>query len=177
MGELLALRWRDVDFDEKVVHIAGTMTYLAGEGLSIQEPKTEGGRRAIALTSLGIDALRAHRKRQNEERLAVGPHWQEQDLVFCNGVGGPLDGRNLVRSDFYPLLKRAGLPPVRFHDLRHSVATFLISLGVPLSIVADILGHSSTRVTGDVYSHVSVGMQRQGMDALDTHLRPRQIIG
>lgn len=173
LGELLALRWKDIDLDDKVLRINGTMQYIGG-ALSIQTPKTEGSRRAIALTSLGVDALRAHRKRQAEERLAIGPDWEDGDLVFCTPIGGPIDGRTLLRSDFYPLLARAGVPRVRFHDLRHSAATFLVSLGVPMAVVAQILGHSSIRVTGDTYSHVSVAMQRQAMNDLDALLRKRQ---
>jgi integrase len=163
-----------VDLDEKVLRIVGSMTYTKGGSLSIAEPKTEGSRRSVALTALGIDALRAHRRRQYAARLALGPAWDDTyDLVFCNEIGGPIDGRTLLRGSFYPLLDRAGLPRVRFHDLRHSAATFLVSLGIPLTIVADILGHSSTRVTGDVYTHVSVEMQRAAADALDALLRPR----
>jgi integrase len=109
--------------------------------------------------------------------VAAAACWHDLDLIFCNGAGGPLDGRNLIRSDFYPLLVRASLPRVRFHDLRHSSATLLLSLGVPLSIVVDILGHSSTRVTGDTYTHVSVTMHRQAVDQLDTSLRPRRVSG
>jgi integrase len=79
-----------------------------------------------------------------------------------------------LRTGFYPLLARAGVPRVRFHDLRHSAATFLVSRGVPIAVVAQILGHSSIRVTGGTYSHVSIEMQRQAMNDLDALLRNRQ---
>lgn len=171
--ELLALTWATVDLDGASVEVRGNLQRIERK-LTITAPKTDASRRHVALTSLAVDALRRHRVRHAEERLAKGPLWDDLGLIFCRGDGSPLEGTSMLRTDFYPLLERAGLPRVRFHDLRHSTATLLMSLGIDLKIISEILGHSSVRITGDVYTHVSLEMQRPAAHALDTLLRRRQ---
>jgi integrase len=97
----------------------------------------------------------------------VGAAWVDQDLIFANGVGGPLERQNIQTRSFKPLLKRAGLPNIRFHDLRHSAATLLLSLGEHPKVVQERLGHSTIAVTLDVYSHILPSMQQQSADRLD----------
>jgi integrase len=122
------------------------------------EPKTANARRTLPLiTAAGlsvVDVLRAHRKRQAEERLAVEPAWQDNNLVFCNAIGGPLEHTNAERRCFAPLVKRAGVPLIRFHDLRHSAATNLLTAGVPVEVVSRMLGHSDIATTLRIYRHV-----------------------
>ena len=123
----------------------------------------------MALTRAAVDALRRHRARQLEERLAAIA-WEDNGLVFANEVGRPVEATNLLRRSFHPLLERAGLPHIRFHDLRHTAATLLLAQGMHPKIVAEMLGHSAIAVTLDLYSHVTPTMQRQAADAMDAIL-------
>jgi integrase len=104
----------------------------------------------------------------------VGATWTDRDLVFCNGLGGPLPPYRLVKGRFRPLLRRAGLPPIRFHDLRHTAATRLLEQGVHPKVVSELLGHASVAITLDIYSHVSPDLQRQAVRAIDA-LFARQV--
>ena len=136
----------------------------------IVEPKTASSRRQIALTQTAVESLRRHRVAQAEERLALGGAWEDNDLVFANEVGRPIEVRNAMRRSFLPLLKRAGLPRIRFHDLRHTAATLLLGQGVHPKVVAEMLGHSRISTTLDLYSHVTPTMQRQAAEALEAAL-------
>lgn len=168
-GELLALRWTNVDLNKGAVQVTGTLQ-LTGDGFAIAETKTAKSRRQVLLTKTAIDALRQHRIAQAAARLRMGPAWTDNDLVFANEVGGFVDAGNLVRRSFFPLLKRAGIRRVRFHDLRHSAATLLLSQGVHPKIVSEMLGHSQIAITMDLYSHVTPTMQRQAAEAMDAVL-------
>jgi integrase len=120
----------------------------------------------VVLSELAVTALAEHRERQAAEREQQGAQWEEQGLVFPNSVGGPLDPHNLRQRSFFPLLDRAGLPRIRFHDLRHSCATLLLSEGVHPKIVSDLLGHSQIGITLDLYSHVTATMQAVAAEAM-----------
>lgn len=122
------------------------------------------------LTPLAVAALERQRLRQAEQRAQAGERWQEQELVFTNRVGKPVDPWGVDRRHFYPLLERAGLPRIRFHELRHTTGALLISLGVPLSQVQRILGHGQISVTADIYGHVMPEMQRDAMGRLNAAL-------
>jgi integrase len=135
-----------------------------------REPKTKQSRRTIALGESVVRALRNHRKVQLEQRLLAGADWQENGLVFATRTGRPLDGVN-VTKDFKRLLKNSGLPPRRFHDLRHTTASLLLHQKVQPRVVADLLGHSEIRVTMDLYSHVAPVMRREAADEMDALLK------
>ncbi|MBI4507212.1 MAG: site-specific integrase [Chloroflexi bacterium] len=165
-GELLGLKWRDVDLQNATLHVRRTLGRTSA-GLGFGEPKTAKGRRAVALPTLAIAALREHRQRQLEERLQSGPLWQDDDLAFYNRGGRPLERQNIAKRSFKPLLRRAGLPDIRFHDLRHSAATLLLALGEHPKVVQERLGHATIGVTMDVYSHIMPDMQRQAAAKLD----------
>lgn len=139
------------------------------QGLAFSEPKTTRGRRSITLPKVAIETLRAHRAAQLEARLAVGSAWEDQDLIFANVVGRPLERQNVQRRSFKPLLRRAGLPDIRFHDLRHSAATLLLSLGEHPKVVQERLGHATIAITMDIYSHVMPDIQRDTATKLDAH--------
>lgn len=171
-GELLALHWRDVDLDRAVVAVTGTLQRHPEEGLKIAEPKTARSRRQVHLGATAVDALRRHRTAQLAERLRAGSEWGELDLVFATRVGGVVDAHD-VRIEFTGLLERAGLPRVRFHDLRHTAATLLLEQGIHPKVAADMLGHATVAVTLDTYSHVTPGMHEAAADALDAVLRTR----
>jgi integrase len=165
-GEMLALKWADVDLRSSRLHVRRTVQSIGGAWV-FGEPKTAKGRRTIALPSMAVEALREHRTAQLEARLAAGPLWEDLDLVFPNHSGRPLQRQNVQRMSFKPLLKRAGLPNIRFHDLRHSAATLLLTLGEHPKVVQERLGHATIAITMDIYSHVMPDMQRGAATKLD----------
>jgi len=171
-GELLGLHWREVDLDAGVLQVRYTLQRTSGPpaGYIFSEPKTARSRRRIALAQGTVAALLAHRKRQLVERLSLGELWNEQDLVFPNTLGRPMEGGDFRKRLFYPLLRRAGLPPMRFHDLRHTAATLLLLSGINPKVVSETLGHASVAITLDIYSHVLPDMQQQAAAAMDAIL-------
>jgi integrase len=146
-----------------------TMIRLGRQGVRESQPKTAKSRRKIILPQFAVEALKQHHTRQLEARLRAGPVWQENDLVFCNGYGKFLD-QGQLHVMFQNFLKEAGLASMRFHDLRHSTASFLLSMGVHPKIVQEILGHSTISMTMDTYSHVLPSMQIEAMDKMDNLL-------
>jgi integrase len=173
-GEILALHWSDVHLEGQApaLHVRATLHWLPRQGFTFSEPKTKRSRRKIALSQAAVAALRVHRVRQHAERLALGPAWDDQDLVFTNAIGGPLDGVHVLRRQLHPLLVRAGLPQIRFHDLRHTAATLLLDQDVNPKIVSEMLGHASVAITLDLYSHVLPGMQQRAAAAMDAVMFP-----
>jgi integrase len=170
-GELLGLKWRDVRFEERALEIRGSLQRVSA-GLVVMEPKTKQSRRRVGLTDAALVALRRHRVRQAEERLKMGAVWPESDLVFTDEVGGPIDATKLLRNSFAPLLRAAGLPAMRFHDLRHTAATLLLGRGIHPKIVSEMLGHTQIGITLDLYSHVTPTMQREATAAMDAIVAP-----
>src|SRR5262249_49177987 len=137
-------------------------------------PKTKRSRRRIALPPSTCEALLCHWARQSKERLALGPAWHDRDLVFPNVVGNLTDPRSLRQRWFKPLLRAADLPPIRFHDLRHTAATLLLLEGVHPKVVSEMLGHASIAITLDLYSHVLPDMQREATVAMERALGTRE---
>lgn len=164
-GELLALRWQQLDFDRAVARVTGTLAVGPG-GVTIAEPKTARSRRQIALTDQAVGALRRHKTAQAAERLQAGPTWEDSQLVFCDLFGRSLSAEWVVRRAYRPLLKRAGLPAIRFHDLRHTAATLMLGRGIHPKVVAEMLGHATVAVTLDIYSHVTPDMQREAAQVM-----------
>jgi integrase len=154
-GELLGLRWTDVDLDAMRLTVAQSVTLMDGEPL-IGEPKTTRSRRTIALDPVTVAALRSHQVGQKAEALALGIPYRA-GLVFTDLTGGILRP-DWVAKRFNRMATKAGLPHIRFHDLRHSHATMALAAGVPAKVVSDRLGHSSVAITLDVYSHVMPSM-------------------
>jgi integrase len=159
-GELLGLRWKDVNLETGSLSVTHTLQKLGGEFV-FAEPKSKSSRRRVSLGETERAALREHRRRQLEEGVVP---WQ--GLVFCSEQGGPIDGKGLLKS-FHRLLKRVGLPRVRWHDLRHTAATLMLASGVHQKIVSEMLGHSTTAITMDLYSHVTPTMQAEAARARD----------
>ena len=160
--EMLALRWSDVDLEAGTLQINRA---LSDSGFAA--PKTPRSRRKIELSNTARAALRAHRKRQLEERMQKAGLWTDHGLVFPSTVGTPLSHRNVVRS-FKALLKRAGLPvSTRLYDLRHTCATLLLNGNVHPKYVQELLGHASISQTLDTYSHVLKGMDGGISSAMD----------
>lgn len=167
-GELLGLRWQDVDLERRAVRVRQQLTRTK-TGLSFTTPKNGKGRN-VAIMDLTVAALKAHRKRQADERSKMGDLWQDTHLVFTSITGTPLDVGNLTNRSFRPLLERASLPRIRFHDLRHTFATLFLSNGTHPKIVQEMLGHTNISMTMDTYSHVLPNMQGEAVDKVETDL-------
>jgi integrase len=168
-GELLALRWRDIDLPAGTVSVRATLRY-SPQGYVFAEPKTHHSRRLIALPQLAQEALKRHKQMQAEEKAKLGDGWRDVDLVFPNTIGGPMVNMHLLRREFLPMLEKAGLRRIRFHDLRHTAATLLLGQGVNPKIVSEMLGHSDVSITLNLYSHVTPHMQQQAAAAMDDAL-------
>lgn len=177
-GEALALRWVDVDLDAGSVTIARTLQPGSrGIAPTLAEPKTAKSRRSLSLPPPVLAELREHRRRQIAERLVVGEAWQGPDLgnpavagyVFCSSLGLPLES-HAVTHRLVRQLAAAGLPRVTFHSLRHAAASYLLSAGVPLRVVQEILGHSQLATTADIYSHVLPELQADAAARMGTLL-------
>ena len=167
-GELLALRWEDVDLENGLVHVRRNVQRLP-EGLVFGPPKSAKSRRTISLPTTSIRILRAHRARQVAEQLRLGSGWSDSGLAFTSGVGTVIEPRNLSRL-FDALIATAGVRRIRFHDLRHTCASLLLAQGVPPRVVMDVLGHSQLAMTTDLYSHVMPTALREAADAMDRAL-------
>jgi len=157
-GELLALRWQDIDLANCSLQVKRTVNYMKGYGHVESEPKTVKSRRQIRLPLFVVEVLLRHRTRQEEQRRESANAWIDRDLVFTT-VEGNYIALTTLRRAFNSVLKQAGLPHMRFHDLRHSAATILLSRGTHPKVVQEILGHSQIAMTLDVYSHVLPSMQ------------------
>jgi integrase len=169
-GEALGLAWDDIDLDARIPTVRVNRSLQRAEGrLQLLPPKTQGSRRSIQLPDIAAKALRKHRARQLEERLAAGPEWHDTGLVFTTRKGTPLEPRNQVRH-FKALLKRAGLTESRFHDLRHTAASLLLAQGVHPRVVMEILGHSRISLTMDTYSHVMPSVMNEAAAKMDAIL-------
>ncbi len=159
-GELLGLSWSDVDLEAGRVRVRRTLGVRNGKP-TFGQPKTAHSRRTVALTPKAVAVLKRHRGRQRDAHL-----YDVTDLVFCTSRGTPIAPTNLIRQSFKPLLKRSGLPNIRFHDLRHTCATLLLGRGTHPKVVQDLLGHAQITLTLDTYSHVLPDMQAGAVDAM-----------
>jgi integrase len=168
-GELLALKWQDIDLENATLSVRRTIT-RSGNRLFLGEPKTKKSRRTIRLTDAGVRTLRDHLAHQMEEIERLGDLYKDDGLVFTSGVGTLIDPTSLRKCSFAPLLERAGLPRIRFHDLRHTCATLLFSRNVHPKYVEELLGHANIAITLDTYSHVIPGMGDQAARAMEDAL-------
>ena len=174
-GELLGLSWDDLELDREPprLTVRRALKRIPSRGLTLDEPKTKTSRRTVHLPRPVVAALRAHRVRQAEERLAAGPEWTPAplgaDLVFRTPFGTALDPDNF-RHACYRLTESAGLGRWSPHELRHSAASILIAQGVDLKLISELLGHSSIRVTSDVYGHLLDAGKAHTAAAMDAAL-------
>jgi integrase len=171
-GEALALKWSDLEGG--AIRVQRALVRVAGRQPILDDTKTGRSRRLIPLSDQPMTALQQHRRSQIEWRLKLGEAYQDQGLIFANEAGGFADCQNITGRHFKPILKRAGLPPLRLYDLRHSCATLLLAGGEHPKVVQERLGHASITLTLDTYSHVVPGMQERASECLDQLLRPVQ---
>lgn len=171
-GELLGLRWNDLDFALHEARITQTFYRLGGKAI-FKAPKTEKARRTVALPSVLVEALRSVRETQERYKQEFREAYHNNGLVFCQPDGKPLHAHNIVRRDFRRVMARAGAPRIRFHDLRHCHATMLLQQGVHPKVVQERLGHSTPAFTLHVYSHVLPGMRHEAASRLQERLFSR----
>lgn len=164
LGEVLGLRWQDVDLDAAVARVRQTLQTT----MEFDTPKSHRSTRSLTLPAFLVEALRSHRKVQNERRLMLGESWQDLDLVCERGDGLPLRP-DTISKQFRVATKEAGLD-ITFHGLRHTHASLMLSAGTDLKVTSARLGHSSISITADLYTHVTSGADRAAAAALDEHL-------
>lgn len=169
MGELLGLAWKHCNLTLGTAAVVQTAYWLYGSKkkgeatrLLLAEPKSKQSRRAVPLFPEIVDELRALRAKQDENRRLLGDCYHDHDLAFCQANGTPLHPSD-VRKEFHRVLKRAGLPRIRFHDLRHGAASLWLQRGVHPKVVQELLGHSTAAFTLQVYSHVLPGLKEQAI--------------
>ena len=174
-GELMGLKWQDVDLNTGVLQVRRILTRIPskmeGKGFIESEPKTRMSRRSVVIASFALEALREHHSRQLDAIIKAGPLWQFNDYVFCTSIGTHINPTTDMLEPLNELLEKAGLPHIRFHDLRHSAASLLMSQGVHPKVVQELLGHSTIAMTMDVYSHVLPSMQQDAMSKLNDVLK------
>jgi integrase len=176
-GELLALQWSDVDVTLRRLQVQRTLIRVHQGTPVVAAPKSLTSRRSIQLTPLAVTALQNHAQRLGTARQREGCSGRGTVWVFCDAKGIPLRASQMVRQSFQPLVAKAGLPPIRFHDLRHSVATLLLTLDIHPKMVQELLGHSQIGVTLDIYSHTLPSLQEGAMQKLQgllTASEPRE---
>jgi len=168
-GELLGLRWEDIDLVEGKLAVRRALQRQRAAGLVFVTPKTSGSSRSIVMSKHTVLALSLHKDRQSFFRRDAGEQWQDQGLVFANRTGGPLDPSHQTAT-FKRALAKATLPAIRFHDLRHTAATLLLSKGVHPKVVSEMLGHGSITLTLDTYSHLLPTMHDHAAATMDALL-------
>ncbi|MEH7417384.1 tyrosine-type recombinase/integrase [Neobacillus drentensis] len=163
-GEILGLRWRDIDFENKIIYIRQTLSH---DGKELRNAaKTKSSLRSITIPEALIQQLKKERKKCNENKLKHSKVYEDNDLVICTKLGRPVQPSNLIRG-FKKDVKKVELPVIRFHDLRHTHATMLISQNINPKIISERLGHARIGITLDIYSHVLPSMQQEVATKLD----------
>lgn len=172
--EILGLKWTDLDWTRRTLKVERQLVRPEEGKVVFVSPKTRAGKRSLPLGSKTIEVLREHHEHQCAERIATGDKWQENNLIFTSGVGSPVDPRNLLR-DFKKLLRDAGLPAIRFHDLRHTAASLMLNNNVPVISVSKMLGHAHPSITLNVYGHILPSTQAEFAEMIDGLITPIQL--
>ena len=170
-AELLGLKWVDLNLTSGQLQVRRQAQRVPGKGYAFCEPKTKAGRRTIPLGEASLNILRQHLEKQRLQKLIAGERWKELDLIFPSTIGTPIDLCNLLEQ-FKRVLKKAGLPEIRFHDLRHTAASIMLMHNIPIFTVSRVLGHSRPSITLDIYAHLIPGMQEQVAKIMDEALTP-----
>jgi len=173
-AEIFGLWWSDIDWVRGTIQIQRQVQRVLGKGWCYLEPKTRNGRRKIILGEGTLHALRSHRERLHVAIQVAGERWQNHGLIFPNSGGNPMDPSNL-RLDFYRLSSEAGLPKIRFHDLRHTAASLMLNNRVPPIVVSRILGHAKPSITLDLYGHLYHEMQGEAAEIMVQLVTPIKV--
>jgi len=173
-AELFGLKWSDIKWQSGILYIQRQVQTIPGQSWHFGELKTKAGHRNIRLGEGSLQVLRHHQERQQEQITAMDKRWQNNDLVFPSSVGNPLNPSNL-RIDFNRVLDNAGIPRIRFHDLRHTAASLMLNHRIPVIVVSRILGHSKPSITLDIYGHLINEMQEEAAQIMDRLVTPIQV--
>ncbi|MDD4834009.1 MAG: site-specific integrase [Lutispora sp.] len=173
-GELLALKWGDINFEENYIRVRRTIIRTnifnkdkeSTSQLIFQDPKTKAGKRFVPYPDNISNVLSEHKHRQISEKIKAGSLYEDNDFVFCTELGKPIEPRNFTRK-FYKLAKKAGLQDINLHALRHTYATRLLEMNEHPKVVQELLGHSSITVTLDIYSHVMPEIKKSAANKLN----------
>jgi integrase len=165
-------QWQDLDQARGIIHVRRQLSRSAGK---FTEQKTRAAKRSIELGSGTLEILQEHYQRQIQERNIGGDHWKENDLIFTSTIGTPLNFKNLIERHFKPIIKGANVPVIRFHDLRHTAASLMLSRGVSIFIVSKIMGHARPSITSDIYGHLVPGSMSGIGDMMDELIAPIQV--
>lgn len=164
-GELLALKWENLDLEKGTLNVKFNLKRIPGGGLKIGKPKTESSIRTIKLGKSTVEVLRSQKRKLEEEKEKE--YWQDEGFVFPSSIGTAVDPSNLIKQ-FRKLLKEAGLPRIRFHDLHHTAASLMLNNGVDVLVASQRLGHAQPSITLDVYGHLMPSMQNEAAKILDS---------
>ncbi|MBN9619124.1 MAG: site-specific integrase, partial [Actinobacteria bacterium] len=175
-SEALALQWKDIDLLNGTLTVRRTIHRIKGKGLVYEEPKTSRSRRTLALPAHLRSALIEHKTKQTGERMLAANEWEDEDLVFAQPNGRPID-KKVDYKNWCRLLRDAGVRHVRLHDGRHTAATLLLASGEHPRVVMELLGHTQIRTTMDIYSHVMPALAREAANRMDAILFGQPAIG
>jgi integrase len=170
-GELLGLKWADIDWMRGVLNVQRQLQMKAGGGFAFVPPKTKAGRRQVKLGQGTLDRLVKHREEQALIRADRGDRWEENELIFPNTLGRPMEYRNMCLY-FKDILKANGLPNIRFHDLRHTSISFLLDMGTPVNTVQRRAGHSKASITTDTYGHSLAHSEDEAAEKIEELITP-----
>jgi integrase len=170
-GELLGLKWSDVDWTKGQLHVQRQLQVMKVDGSVMVPPKTKAGRRHIKLGQGTLERLALHRKQQELQKEERGARWEENDLIFPNTLGKPMSSRNMY-DDYKCLLSENGLPDINFHALRHTSLSFLLDMGTPVNTVQQRAGHSKASVTTDTYGHSLGHSEIEAAERIEELLTP-----
>ncbi|MCJ7695595.1 MAG: site-specific integrase [Anaerolineaceae bacterium] len=166
MGEIIGLKWEDLDMKSRILQIRRQVQRVTGKGLIYCEPKSSSSRRVVILGATAIEKLRTEFKQLQIQPQIAGNNWVENDLIFPNSLGKPREHSRLLK-EFKEILPLAGLPLIRFHDLRHTAATLMLQQGIHPKVVQEMLGHSDINLTLTTYSHILPTMQLEAANKMD----------
>ncbi|CAM4096921.1 tyrosine-type recombinase/integrase [Mesobacillus thioparans] len=165
-GEMLALKWSDIDFEKAKIRISHSLARTVKKGIFLKDVKTKSSRRQISISSYLVEKLLLYKEKQEKHKEMLGAAYNDLDMVFCAYDGNFKDSRNLLR-EFHRYIKKSGVPKITLHDLRHLHATLLLIYGENPKIVAERLGHADVTTTLDIYSHVNPDLQQQAADRFE----------
>ena len=173
-GELIGLQWGDVDWDRAMVNVRRQGQFVKGQGIVMMDPKTKAGKRVVKVGENTLQVLRMQQEHVAEWRMVAGNDWEEQDLIFPNYYGRPLN-RSIIYFEFKKVLQRAGLEDLRFHDLRHTAVSIMLNAGVPVIVVSRRVGHANASITLNTYGHLMPSMQDEAARLMDDLVVPMAV--
>ena len=170
-GELLGLKWSDLDWAKGILHVHRQLQFVSGQGNVLMSPKTRAGRRQIKLGQGTLERLASHREQLDLQKAAMGDRWEENGMMFPNTFGRPMADKHMYQ-EFKKLLKANNLPDIRFHDLRHTSISFLLDMGTPVNTVQRRAGHSKASITTDTYGHSLSHSEDEAAEKIEEMLTP-----